>query len=145
MLRVETVLHTPCKKVRQVCFCFALFGRNLLEPELHLQSGCIYENFGDEAVFRRLPPVKALYCSLMVLLCNLYVLAQQMGSQDESPSPPTHTIVPDKYVAMGVLLLFGLGIFIVVEKFRRQRGRKLKQYPQPEDIEQIRRRLNDVA
>lgn len=89
--------------------------------------------------------MKALYCSLIVLLCNLCVFAQEMASQDQSPSPLTHTIVPDKYVAMGVLLLFGLGIFIVVEKFRRQRGRKLKQYPQPEDIEQIRRRLNDVA
>lgn len=88
--------------------------------------------------------MKALYCSLMILLCNLCVFAQEIGSQGQSPSPPTY-MVPDKYVAVGVLLLFGLGIFIVVEKFRRQRGRKLKQYPQPEDIEQIRRRLRDVA
>jgi len=89
--------------------------------------------------------VKVLYCSLVSLLCNLSLFAQEFGSQEQSPNPATHSTVPDKYVAMMVLVLFGAGVFIVVEKFRRQRGRKLKSYPQPEDIEQIRRRLNDVA
>lgn len=88
--------------------------------------------------------MKALYCSLTVLLCNICLFAQTLGS-DEQTTPSTHTAVPDKYVAMAVLVLFAAGIFIVVERFRRQRGRKLRQYPKPEDIEQIRRRLNEVA
>jgi hypothetical protein len=88
--------------------------------------------------------VKALYGSLMTLLCSFCVYAQ-LGSQEESPSPSTHTTVPDKYVAIVVAVLFVIGVLIVVGRFRRQRGRKLRQYPQPQDIEQIRRRLNDVA
>lgn len=89
--------------------------------------------------------MKMLYCLSMTLWCNLCLFAQQMGSEGQSPGTSAHSTVPDKYVALVVLLLFGLGVFIVVEKFRRQRGRKLKHYPQPEDIEQIRRRLHDVA
>ena len=91
--------------------------------------------------------MKLLYSLFFALLVNLSVFAQDFGPAQESAPPKTQAGgVPDRYVAMAVVALFAIGVFVLVAKFRQQRGRKLKrQYPQPEDIEQIRRRLRDVA
>ena len=91
--------------------------------------------------------MKALYLSLAACLLMACADAQGAGSPTASmASRATPAFLRDKYALIAVTAFSCIGILISLAIFLQQRSQKLaRRYPQPEDVEQIRQRLRDVA